>query len=161
MKKSCKNAIVANEHFSTRFGHQTHFGTLRASVLRSFWAQKLNFLEWKSRLQKINNFHRFSTTSFPKKCKNKKKLVGRASQPTPQKHQQIVGKMQTLALGCVNPSHNKKDVCHWPMWCHIHGCSTLNVKKSGVFSLQHPCSFLASELAANAAFRWKWEIPSS
>ena len=64
MKKSYENAIVANERFSTRFGHRTHFGMLRASVLRSFWAPKWYFFERKNAPRKNNDFQRFFDDVF-------------------------------------------------------------------------------------------------
>ena len=71
-KKSYKNAIVANKRFSTRFGHRTHSGTLRASVLTSFWAPKWYFFERKNVPRKNYDFHRFFDDIFQKKQKNKK-----------------------------------------------------------------------------------------
>ena len=58
-KKSYGNAIVANQRFSTGFRHRTHSGTLRASVLRSFWAPKWYFFEGKNAMRKNNDFQRF------------------------------------------------------------------------------------------------------
>ena len=72
-KKSYKNAIVANERFSTRFGHRTHSGTLRASVLTSFWAPKWYFFERKNVPRKNYDFHRFFDDIFQKKNKKTKK----------------------------------------------------------------------------------------
>ena len=72
MKKSYENAIVANERFSTRFGHRTHSGTLRASVLTSFWAPKWYFFERKNVPRKNYDFHRFFDDIKKKQKKRKK-----------------------------------------------------------------------------------------
>ena len=72
LKTSYKNAIVANERFSTRFGHRTHFGTLRASVLRSFCGQKWDFFGRKNGQRKIYDFFAFRRHFFQKPGRTKK-----------------------------------------------------------------------------------------